>query len=265
MDMEKIRIIGCPCLAGRSKEEVKDHIIDLYRHKVGGYSVAINAEKVVMYNRSKEIRELIENSALPTIDGEGVSWAIKLIYGKTTSKVDLPVTALELADKNQLRVFFLGSKEEYNRRAVENVIIKYPGIIIAGRHDGYFNDSTIIRSKLMETEPDMVFVALGSPRQELLARDLVPFLTKTLFICCGGAINVLAGIRKRPPAFIISNRYLPLEWLYVLLTDPSITRLKRQSALPLFFILMLRDIMRIRIFSKLFNLNLVDSINVHKA
>jgi len=248
--MEKIRIINCPCLASKSKEEVKSYMKELYRQKIGGYSVAINAEKVVMYNRFTHVRDSIEDSVLPTIDGEGVPWAIKLIYRKTTNKVDLPITALELADELHLRVYFLGSKEVNNRMAVENVRKKYPGIVITGRHDGYFQDITGIRKVLVDLEPDIVIMAFGSPRQELLSREFFPYLKKTLFICGGGAINVQAGIRKRPPSIIVNNKIFPLEWLYVLLTDPNRNRLKRQYALPLFFIYILRDLFRIRLLEK---------------
>jgi N-acetylglucosaminyldiphosphoundecaprenol N-acetyl-beta-D-mannosaminyltransferase len=245
--MKKLRIINCPCLVSETAEEIKEYIRGLYQNKIGGYSVGINAEKVVMYNRFEDVKEIIEKCVLPTIDGEGVPWGIRLIYKKTVSKVDLPVAALELANSMKLRVFFLGSKEEYNKTAVENVRIRYPDIVIAGRHHGYFKDDDYIKNVLLKTNPQMVLMALGSPKQEKLSMKLHPFLMDTIFICGGGALNVLADVKKRPPKRIIKSKFFPIEWFYILIRDPNIKRFKRELALPAYFFLVLRDMIKIRV------------------
>jgi N-acetylglucosaminyldiphosphoundecaprenol N-acetyl-beta-D-mannosaminyltransferase len=147
----------------------------------------------------------------------------------------------------KLRVFFLGSKEEHNKTAVENVKIRYPNIIIAGRHNGYFKNNDYIKNVLLKANPQMVLMALGSPKQEILSMELHPLLKQTIFICGGGAINVLAGVRRRPPKTIIRSKFIPIEWLYVLIRDPNKTRLKRQYALPTYLFLVVRDMIRIRI------------------
>ena len=247
--MEKLKIVNSPCLASKNSDEVKDYIAGLIDNNIGGYSVAINAEKVVMYNKNKEVKEIIDNCILPTIDGEGVPWGIKLIYKKTTNKVDLPVTVMQLANSLKLRVFFLGSTEQNNKIAVDNVRKKYPNIQVVGRHDGYFKDFDYIKDILVEANPQIVLLALGSPKQELLSAKLKEFVNSTIFICGGGAINVLAGKRKRPPQIIMNSKVIPLEWLYVLITDPNWVRIKRQLALPVFFYYIIRDMIKFRLFN----------------
>lgn len=246
--MKTVRIVNTPCLASESVSEVKDYIKELLSNKIGGYSVAINAEKVVMYNRMNSVRDIIEDSILPTIDGGGVSWGLKKNYGLNTTKVDLPVTILELSNELNLRFFLLGSTEEYNKLAFDNIAKKYPGINLIGRHNGYFENFEFIKNKLVEAKPDIIMLALGSPKQEILAKDLYPYLNESIIICAGGAINVQAGVKKRPPEFIINNKYIPLEWLYILITNPSLNRFKRQSSLPIFVFYVIREFIKIRLF-----------------
>jgi len=222
--MKTIEILNCPCIATNSESELKKYINQLIVHKTGGYSVAINANKVVMYNENIEINEIINNSILPTIDGGGISLGIKLIHKKYYKRIDLPKLILELANDNKLRLFILGAAEDMNKMAVENINVKYPNIKIVGRQHGYYQNIDDVIKLLKETKPQVAFVALGSPRQEILSSKLYKLLNGIIFIGCGGAIDVLGGKEKRPHVIIGDNH---LEWLYRFIRNPKrITSLK---------------------------------------
>jgi N-acetylglucosaminyldiphosphoundecaprenol N-acetyl-beta-D-mannosaminyltransferase len=79
--------------------------------------------------------------------------------------------------------------------------------------------------------PDIVLVALGSPRQEIFASKLVKHVPGVFAVGCGGALDVLAGKVRRAPRFMVEHK---LEWLYRLWKEPS--RWRRQIVLPIFFI-----------------------------
>jgi N-acetylglucosaminyldiphosphoundecaprenol N-acetyl-beta-D-mannosaminyltransferase len=82
-----------------------------------------------------------------------------------------------------------------------------------------------------EADPDLVFVALGFPRQEKWIRKNFGVFEKGIFMGVGGSFDVLAGAVKRAPALW---RKLNLEWLYRFIRQPS--RWRRMAVLPLFIL-----------------------------
>ena len=239
--MELYPILGVKCLAVAGIEEIKQHITGLIESGTGGYSVAINAEKIMMYSRNIQMREVIDNALLPTPDGAGAVLGIKWLHGKKCIKLDLPRTIFELADEKKYRLFVFGSKEEVNMEAVEVLQRKYPGIVIAGRRNGYFDNDEEIVELIKKSNPQIVVTALGSPKQELLFRKMTLAMPHALFIGCGGALDALTGRVKRAPAFFVNNN---LEWFYRLMQSPS--RMKRQWVLPYFLIKLLLNRFKMR-------------------
>jgi N-acetylglucosaminyldiphosphoundecaprenol N-acetyl-beta-D-mannosaminyltransferase len=233
--MEKVEILGCPCLVTMDEREMEEYILSLVARKLGGYSVAINAEKVMMFSKQQEVKDLIKSSILPIIDSEGARWGIKRLYGIRYEKIDLPKLILTIANENKLRFFLLGSKEENNRKALDEIRKRYPNINIVGSNHGYFKDEKIMVQKLADSKAQIVLLGLGSPKQELFAHKYFNELPETIFVGGGGAINVLAGTRRRPPSHIRDNGRIPVEWLHVLITDPSMNRFKRELVLPVYF------------------------------
>jgi N-acetylglucosaminyldiphosphoundecaprenol N-acetyl-beta-D-mannosaminyltransferase len=240
--MKKYEILNVPCFRVTSKDEIKNYIIKLIENKIGGYSVAINAEKIMMYSKDEEIKKIIDNSILPIPDGAGAVLGFKFLYKLYCIKVDLPRLILEIANENKYKLFILGAKEEVNKKAVENIKKLYPFIEIVGRHNGYFDDEKKIISILKNTQPQIVLVALGSPRQEKFAAKIKEFLPNTLFVGCGGALDVLAGRVKRAPTFFQENHF---EWLYRLMKEPK--RIKRQKVLPVFLLKLMKESMKRRV------------------
>ncbi len=227
--MEKYRILGAPCLLVEDVSSIKEYIGNLVENKTGGYSVAINAEKIMMYEKNPEMKEIIENSILPTPDGAGAVIGMKFLHKRRSIKLDLPKTVFQLADKSSYSMFVLGAIEESNEKAADKIKELYPGINIVGRRNGYFDDESEIISMFCNLNPQIVMIALGSPKQEMFAQRVNSELKGTLFIGCGGALDILAGKTKRAPEFFINNN---LEWFYRLIKQPK--RIGRQLVLPVF-------------------------------
>lgn len=234
--MKKYKILGTPCFQITSLEEIKNYIKQLINEKKGGYSVAINAEKIMMHSKDEKMKQIIDNSILPMPDGAGAVLGFKFLYGENCIKVDLPKTILEISNEEKYKLFVLGATEEVNKMAVKRIKELYPFTNIVGRHDGYFDNEEEIISILVEKKPDIVLIALGSPKQEKFAAKLKNYLPNTIFIGCGGALNILAGKVKRAPKFFQDNH---LEWFYRLIKEPK--RIKRQKVLPIFFIKLVKE------------------------
>src|SRR5699024_5575636 len=114
--------------------------------------------------------------------------------------IELMTDLLAHANDQHLRCYFLGAKEAVNKQAVANIQEKFPNIVVAGRHHGYFDatDETFVKN-IVETSPDIIFVALGLPRQEQWIYESNHHFHKGLFIGIGGSSDVFAGVVKRAP------------------------------------------------------------------
>jgi N-acetylglucosaminyldiphosphoundecaprenol N-acetyl-beta-D-mannosaminyltransferase len=194
--------------------------------------VAVNPEKLIAASKDENVKQLINSATYQIPDGIGVVLASKLKGGRITSRVtgiDMMERLIKLSAKKGYRVFLYGAKEEVVKKAKENLEAKYPGLQIAGYSNGYVNDYDSLVQKINESNADILFVALGSPRQELWIKTYMNDLNVKVLQGVGGSFDVFAGHVKRAPKLF---RNLGLEWFYRLVTDPK--RFKRQLALPKF-------------------------------
>lgn len=236
--MEKLNILGVPF----DHTTMKDMLIQL-RHnlqlKKKTFIVTANPEIVMYAVEDEHYRNTIAQANHIIADGAGIILASKLVKKPLPERVagfDLMVELLQLANKEQLRVFFLGSREEVIERTVANVQKSYPNLQIAGYHHGFFkeNDETVTEM-VKNSNPDMVFVALGFPKQEYWIQNNYHHFEKGIFMGVGGSFEIIAGTAKRAPDFWIK---LNLEWLYRFMNQP--TRWRRMLALPKFVIRVLK-------------------------
>ena len=203
------------------------------------FIVTANPEIVMHAQRDPQYKKTLQSADYIIPDGIGVIMGAKLLKNPLPERIpgfDLMKDLLHLANKESLRVFFLGAREEVLNKAIDNVKRDYPGIQVAGCHHGFFeeNDSEVV-SMVKESSPDMVFVALGFPRQERWIHNNYHLFQKGIFMGVGGSFDVLSGTIKRAPELW---RKLNIEWLYRLIKQPQ--RWKRMAFLPLFILKILR-------------------------
>lgn len=209
--------------------KLEDHI----QASQKAFVVTANPEIVMYAQRHAAYRETLHTADYIVADGIGVIMAAKLLNEPLPERIpgfELMKDLLQVADEKKLKVFFLGAKENVLEKTVENVKRDYPHLEVCGSHHGFFkeNDPTVL-AQIQQTKPDIVFVALGYPRQENWISTHLAQLDKGIFMGVGGSFDVLAGTVKRAPDIWIR---LNLEWLYRLLKQPS--RWKRMAFLPLF-------------------------------
>lgn len=195
------------------------------------FIVTANPEIAVYAYDHPEYRKIIQTADYITPDGIGIIKAGQMIHQPLSERItgfDTLTSLLEIANKCSLKVYLLGAKPEIITKTVQNIRQKYPQLKLVGSHDGYFQDEQPIVQEIEQTQPDIVAVALGFPKQEEFIyrhRQLTP----AIWIGVGGSFDVLSGTVKRAPQ-LIQNWHL--EWLYRLLSHPS--RFKRFLALPRF-------------------------------
>ncbi|CEG29082.1 WecB/TagA/CpsF family glycosyltransferase [Bacillus sp. B-jedd] len=229
---DAINVLGIP-FANLTFDETIELLDKRIRKEEKTFLVTANPE-IVMYSLGNpDYKEQLLKADVVVPDGAGIVLASKLLGTPLKERVagfDISIRLLELAEKNGWKIFLLGGRKEANKKAIEYLRRTYPNLIIAGSHHGYFkNDHENIVKMIRETAPDIVFAALGFPKQEDWVAKNIGEFSKGLFIGVGGTIDILAGEAKRAPYFW---RKLNLEWLYRLIKQPS--RWKRMLALPLF-------------------------------
>ena len=217
--MRKTRIDGIDICPFSSREELLDYV-----EQNKSILIAINAEKII--NATPLTRELINNNT-GYCDGVGAVWALKQKGAKNVVKIPGCELWLEIVSRYHSRYSFylVGSKQEVIDATVNKLKEEYPKIKILGYRNGYFkNDDE--RNSLIEDiaqkKPDVVFVAMGSPRQELLMGDMQK-RHKAIYQGLGGSFDVFTGHTNRAPKWWLDHN---LEFAYRFFKNPQ--RLKRQ-------------------------------------
>lgn len=192
--------------------------------------VAVNAEKLL--HATDQTRSIINrNVGYP--DGLGAVMGLKKKGLRDVVKIPgcelwLDIIRSHYRDKS---FYLVGGKESVIGQAVAQLKAEFPGIRILGHRNGYLKgeeDKQALIADITAKKPDVVFVAMGSPRQELLMEEMQgrhPAVYQGL----GGSFDVYTGQVQRAPSWWVEHH---LEWLYRLLQEP--TRIKRQIHLVRF-------------------------------
>ncbi|MEZ4601738.1 MAG: WecB/TagA/CpsF family glycosyltransferase [Syntrophotaleaceae bacterium] len=196
---------------------------------------AVNPEKNFSVPKNPALHETFRQADLLIPDGIGVVYAARLLHKarlKRVPGVELMAAICSLAAKKGYKVFLYGAKEEVNRGAAEELVRRYPGLNIVDRCNGYVKEQEMpaLVERINASQADILFIALGSPRQEdWYARHREALRTVRVVQGIGGTLDTIVGTVKRAPAFWCR---LNGEWLYRLLSEPK--RIHRQRVLPLF-------------------------------
>jgi N-acetylglucosaminyldiphosphoundecaprenol N-acetyl-beta-D-mannosaminyltransferase len=173
-------------------------------------------------------------------DGVGTVIASKILKEPVKEKIagiDIFREVLIKANSEGRSIYLLGSKEETINKCVENIKDEFPNLKISGFHNGFFdlNNCNDIIEEIKECNPWALFVAMGSPRQEIFIEKVFKDSNVHIFMGVGGVFDIFAGELKRAPKWMIS---LGLEWLYRVIKEPF--RIKRLIAIPKFLLLVLK-------------------------
>jgi len=186
--------------------------------------VAINAEKIL--HATEQTRAII-NRNIGYCDGAGAQIALKQKGYKEACKIPGCELWLKIvAQFYQEKTFYLvGGKPQVIKETVEKLQNEFKGIKIIGFRDGYLRseeEKQQLIADMADKKPDVVFVAMGSPKQELLMEEIQK-KHKAIFQGLGGSFDVYTGHVERAPKWWVDHN---LEFLYRLIREPK--RIKRQ-------------------------------------
>lgn len=191
-----------------------------------------NSEIILYASNNPEFTRVLNQADMVIPDGIGVVYGAKILGEPLKERVagyDLVCNLLPVMAEKGQSVYLLGAKPGVAETAAENLIKKYPGLVIAGTHDGYFKNDDEVIDDINKTGPDFLMVCLGFPKQENWIYNNREKLNAKLAIGAGGCLDVFAGTVARAPEFYCNHG---IEWLYRLVKQPS--RFVRMLALPKF-------------------------------
>ncbi len=194
--------------------------------------VTPNAEFALEAKKNPRFLNILNTSQLVLADGISVVLASKIIgdpmQGRVTGVGFAQALAAAMAKEGK-SIYLLGAKPGVAEQAAEKLRQTYPGLQIAGTHDGYFKEEGPVIAAINAAKPDALLVCLGAPKQEYFMEDHGGDLEVPVMAGLGGSMDVLAGNVQRAPEFF--QKY-GLEWLYRLCKEPQ--RWKRMIKLPLY-------------------------------
>lgn len=200
------------------------------------FVITINSE-LMMCSENNDIIEniLLNKDALIIPDGVSISFSAKILKARIGDRypgIELVEDLLKFINSKGKKLYIYGSKEEIINKFKDVVNTKYKKINIVGSKNGYDYSDEDFFEDVKKYNPDLILVALGVPKQELLINKYYNKFKKGVFIGVGGTIDVLSGSKKRAPKIF---RVLRIEWLYRIIVEPK--RIKRFIKYNLLFIL----------------------------
>lgn len=225
--------IGYPCDDINPTE-----FIDIINNSIrNGYKniVAVqNANKMYLSNRNKKVQDFIRKAKviLPENSvGIGMALLNTPLKQYNMGGVIMMQRLLELSSKCNYSIYFLGGNQSNLHRMLDVVLIKYQGINICGSHHGYYlkNEEKNIVNDIKSKKPNILFVGMGSPKQEIFLLENYDEINSNIMMGVGGSFNVVAGIERRAPKW---TKY-GLEWLFRSIQDPK--KLKRYIKINSFY------------------------------
>jgi UDP-N-acetyl-D-mannosaminouronate:lipid I N-acetyl-D-mannosaminouronosyltransferase len=220
MEDKRVNLNGVLVHPFASADELMEYVDG---HK--GILVAINAEKIL--HATDETRSII-NRNIGYCDGAGAVRAMKQKGYKNVSKIAGCELWLKIIARyeNEKTFYLIGAKPEVIAATEKKLREEFPNIRIVGCRDGYIRseqDKMLLIDDISLKRPDVVFVAMGSPKQELLMEEMQRRHPNAIYQGLGGSFDVYTGNVERAPKWWVDHN---MEFAYRLIKEPK--RIKRQ-------------------------------------
>ena len=217
----RVGMLGVP-VDTVSMEEALVLIESAIENRSGLHHGCISSALVVRLRSDRDLLDTFEGMDLITADGQGVVWGGRLLglaIPERVTGIDLMVAVLDAAPARRRTIFLLGAKESTLSRSRRVIERDFPGAEVIGWHNGYFEacDERAVVCEIVRASPDVLFLAMPTPKKEDFIARYKLQLSKTVTISVGGSLDVLAGERWRAPRVM---QRAGLEWLARVVQEP---------------------------------------------
>ncbi|MFH1565325.1 MAG: WecB/TagA/CpsF family glycosyltransferase [bacterium] len=217
----------------QKKQEILEKVYKMLKSGRQHYIVTPNPEMVMMALQDFYYLNILNKADLKLPDGIGLKFASFLMENRIKQRikgVDFIEDLCNIASHHNYSIFFLGGEKGVAEKTANALKKKFPKLNIAGFDDGgKVNENGVLQdksvlAKIKQSNPDILFVAFGCPKQEkFIVRYLPKLKSVKIAIGVGGAFDFLSGKIKRAPRLF---RVFGFEWLWRLIKEPK-KRIKR--------------------------------------
>jgi N-acetylglucosaminyldiphosphoundecaprenol N-acetyl-beta-D-mannosaminyltransferase len=220
-----IKLMGVTLHAITQKQCV-DYILDQSESGQGGWVITPNLDHLRRLVRDEITRQLYSGADLMVADGMPLIWASRLQGTPLPERVagsDLTNTLPAEAARRGRSIYLLGGADDAAKKASDVLLKRHPNLNIAGIHVpayGFEKDPSqmaALENALLDAKPHIVLVALGSPKQEVLIKQLREKLPGTWWLGIGISFSFVCGDVQRAPRWV---QKLGLEWVHRLMQEP---------------------------------------------
>jgi N-acetylglucosaminyldiphosphoundecaprenol N-acetyl-beta-D-mannosaminyltransferase len=224
-----------------------DMIVEAGRKRHKCLVVTPNVDHIVKLSDDDEMRRIYRQASLVFADGMPLVWLSKILPGKglpaRVTGADLVPLICRKASQESLKVFFLGGDEGVAEKAARKLRNLYKGLLIETHCPAFgFENNRDNTEKIInfcnQFKPDILFIGVGTPKQEKWAWEHFNRLDSGPIIGVGASFDFIAGTIRRAPIFF---QRIGLEWFWRLLQEPA--RLSKRYLLrgPRFLLLAVRE------------------------
>lgn len=234
MENFRTNFIGYP-VDNINLDELLDFVTQTVTAGAHHYLAVQNANKMYLSEKHAQVRRFIEQAKVILPENSinmGMRALRRPLKQRNMGGVHVMEALLELANAEHYSISLLGAQSHELKGLLQRIRRQYPHIAIKSCHNGYFDESEekLIVEQIRASKPNVLFIGLGSPRQELFIDKYWQTLNANIIIGVGGSFKVLAGLEKPAPAW---SKY-GLEWLYRSWQDPK--KLKRYFVINSFYL-----------------------------
>ena len=204
-----------------------EHLIHELAQQRGGWVITPNLDHMRRAGSDAEFKGMLDEADVVVADGTPLIWASKLQGTPLPERVagsSLVWSLAKAAAKNNRSLYLLGGDPGAAEKAGQVLIERYPDLKIAGTDcppvgfDKTPGGMDQVLQKVLESKPDIVYVALGSPKQERLIRQVRDKLPHVWWLGVGISLSFIAGDVRRAPLWV---QKIGLEWLHRLFQEPG--------------------------------------------
>lgn len=218
-----------------AESQVLQRIFGSLDNDEGGWIITLNLQHLRQCEKQREYRNIVEEADLVVVDGMPLVWAARMQGAQLAGRVagsDLVSSIGSRAAEKGRSIFFLGGAPGAADGAIKTLTQRYPALRVAGSHVPEYGfersgaEIERIGRIIRDANPDIVYVALGTPKQERLIRELRSTAPKAWWVGVGISFSFLAGQLARAPRWM---QCVGLEWVHRLCQEPR--RLGRRYVL----------------------------------
>lgn len=238
--------IGVVPVCGIRLTELLRVFADAIAQRKSSYVCFCGAHLCVCAARDRRVRQALEEAAFCLPDGVGATWGARLLGERLPERLPGPSVMLEVCQHGLARGyhhFFYGGAKGVPDRLSEKLRERFPGLQVAGTYSPPFRELTTeededVVDMINSCDPDIVWVGLGAPKQEIWASNHVGRLSAPLILPVGAAFDFHSGNKKWAPFWI---RKIGFEWLYRMFTGGRRVFLRYTRHQPVFVAMILKQ------------------------